>query len=64
MLALSPGTWCHITPSDSGTLPNIRLLNILTIAPYGPVISNGSILVVMSPPSGGFDMQTPASPRM
>ena len=50
MLALSTGTWCHITPSDSGTWPNILRLSLFTIAPYGPVISFGGILVVMSPP--------------
>jgi hypothetical protein len=31
--ALSTGTLCHITPSDSGTRPNILLLNVLTSAP-------------------------------
>ena len=66
MLALSAGTWCHITPSDSGTCPNILALNFFTIAPYRPVISFGGILVVISPPwdVGFVDMKTPAAPRV
>src|SRR3954453_20883649 len=48
--AFMTGTLCHITPSDSGTPPNILLLNVLTSAPYGPVISLAGIRVVMTPP--------------
>src|SRR3954452_17033799 len=48
--AFMTGTLCHITPSDSGTRPNILLLNVLTSAPYGPVISLAGIRVVMTPP--------------
>src|SRR4051812_15045893 len=48
--AFSTGTLCHITPSDSGTRPNILLLNVLTSAPYRPVISLAGIRVVMTPP--------------
>src|SRR6476659_3969847 len=48
--ALSTGTLCHITPSDSGTRPNILLLNVLTSAPYGPVILLAGIRMVMTPP--------------
>src|SRR3954463_7575869 len=48
--AFSTGTLCHITPSDSGTRPNILLLIVLTSAPYGPVISLAGIRVVMTPP--------------
>src|SRR6478609_1792932 len=50
MLAFNTGTWCHITPSDSGTWPNILALIIFTIAPYRPVICFGWILVVIVPP--------------
>jgi hypothetical protein len=51
-LAFSTGLLCHITPRDSGTSPNILLLNLLSTAPYGPVISAGGtrVLPVMSPP--------------
>src|SRR5688572_16392759 len=48
--AFNTGTLCHITPSDSGTRPNILLLNVLTSAPYGPVISLAGIRMVMTPP--------------
>src|SRR3954465_13255117 len=48
--AFSTGTLCHITPSDSGTRPNILLLNVLTSAPYGPVISLAGIRMDMTPP--------------
>src|SRR3954454_15920826 len=48
--AFRTGTLCHITPSDSGTRPKSRLLNTLTSAPYGPVISLAGIRVVMVPP--------------
>ena len=60
--ALSTGTLCHITPSDSGTRPNILLLNIFTSAPYRPVISVAGIRVVMSPPGveRAVHIQTPA----
>src|SRR5919112_252580 len=50
--AFMTGTLCHITPSDSGTRPNIRLLNVLISTPYGPVISLGGIRVGMSAPEG------------
>src|SRR6478735_7869857 len=50
MPAFNTGTWCHITPSDSGTWPNILALIIFTIAPYRPVICFGWILVVIVPP--------------
>jgi hypothetical protein len=50
MLALRAGRWCHITPSDSGTRPNILALNFFTIVPYRPVIAFEGILVVMTPP--------------
>src|SRR3954471_14757934 len=48
--AFMTGTLCHITPSDSGTRPNILLLNVLTSAPYGPVISFAGIRMDMTPP--------------
>src|SRR3954470_9303746 len=48
--AFMTGTLCHITPSDSGTRPNILLLNILMSAPYGPVISFAGIRIAMTPP--------------
>ncbi len=60
--AFTTGTLCHITPSDSGTRPNILLLNILMTAPYGPVISLAGIRVVMTPPTLAeiaVDIETP-----
>ena len=52
MKAFSTGRLCHITPSGSGTSPNILLLNRLHTAPYRPVISTAGtrVVLVMSPP--------------
>src|SRR4051794_23729112 len=62
--AFSTGTLCHITPSDSGTRPNILLLNILTSAPYGPVISLAGIRMVMTPPGRRTCCQHPDTGRV
>ena len=53
--ALSTGTLCHATPSDSGTWPNFFLLIRFAAIPRRPVISVGGTRVVLVMP-----IQTPA----
>src|SRR3954466_9130592 len=62
--AFMTGTLCHITPSDSGTRPNILLLNVLTSAPYGPVICLAGIRVVMTPPRRRTSYRHPDTTRV
>src|SRR3954447_7831056 len=47
MVALRTGRLCQYTPSGSGTRPSSFLLNLVTTAPYRPVISAFGIRVVL-----------------